>query len=313
MIRKTLSTHAKTGLIGLFLFMGACTTFADVGESIPNPELLFQRMLDVQDDLEFKGSLTYERSGGKLTSYSIDTRSLDFNGEPVLKTLSGPQKTLRVPPKQSCSGSHMVAENSHSDWYNFSYVGEARVAGRNGYEIMLRPVDSYRLGYGFVIDQKTGLMLKSVATLPDRRAVEQIQFINVDILAGNLTSDTETLVESENLETSEASLGCSEIQNEKENSWQVSWVPEGFKQIRYGSEDGKSQYLFGDGLSTFSIFIEPIDKPIFPPGNTQKGATSILINYISDGGVTYLVTFVGEVPIETGVRVISNVSPGVGA
>jgi sigma-E factor negative regulatory protein RseB len=183
-----------------------------------------------------------------------------------------------------------------SDWYNFSYVGTTRIAGREGKEIALHPVDPYRLGYNFVVDQQTGLMLKSVATLPDRRALERMQFIDVSIDENSANALNDDIKQNQ---------ACPD--QTIETLWRLEWVPEGFQQINLSVDGQLTSFLFGDGLSTFSLFIQPVDNLSLPVGKTQQGATTLLINYFSMDSLTFMVTFVGEIPIEAAERILTNI------
>ena len=299
MIRHIFTFVVKTGLLGLFLFVGSAAV-ADISAGTNDPKLLFERMLEAQSKVAFTGSIAFER-GSKLTSFFIESQHRDSGSPQIIETLTGPQEIFHVPPRNSCNSAERLSQGFYSQSYNFSFVGKTRVAGRQGYEILLRPVDPYRLGYSFVIDQETGLMLKSVAMSPNRNPLERIQFVNIDILP-SISDQLVGKFQTVNAEKTECMTQDQDLQ------MQLSWVPDGFRQFKYDQVDGEMRYLFSDGLSKFSLFVEPIDEITIPTGSGQQGATSIIVNYIVVKGVTYLVTFVGEVPMESGARVLSNLS-----
>ena len=225
------------------------------------------------------------------------------------------------------------------NYYNFFAVDEVRVAGRTGTEIVLMPVDIYRNGYHFVVDNETGFMLRSVVTAPDRRVVERTQFVSIDLQPREMaeapeSSETQETVNesadssadaaetgSEAVESgpqqpvagSEAnaestfepeSVGCSYLK--VENGWVAGWLPEGFNLLGSNLESERATLVFGDGISVISVFIEPVEQIFLPPSNAQRGATAIYINYLSTSAATYLVSVVGEVPMATAERVFSS-------
>ena len=292
----------KTGLIGLFLFVAVA--HADVSDGTNDPKLLFEKMQLAKQHLSYRGSLAYEL-GDKLLSYFMESSGGVGKGARTLASLNGPSKLYLMDSESECSPRNSRSVDELSNWYNFSYVGPTRVAGRSGHEIVLRPVDPYRLSYSYAVDQETGLMLRSIAMLPDRRVLERTEFVSLEVTTESNDSPEPQLLEQDVNSHSplEVELPCDTGHS---ISWQLNWLPEGFELIEQGEESGHSFLVYSDGVSTFSLFIEPVSKFGLPVGTTQRGATTLAINYFSLGGAAFMTTFVGEVPLNTAERIVQG-------
>jgi len=308
----------RTGLHGLFLFLVSMEIVADTGANPSDPKLLFEKMRDAQNSTYYSGSIVYER-GDQLASYQVNSEETGQAVTQVLQSLSGPSKTLKVPNSLSCVEPVFYAAEALSDWYNFSYEGPTRVAGRVAHEIVLHPVDPYRLGHSYVVDQETGLMLKYTVTLPDKRVLEQMQFIDIALdtidelqpASISVTGDSDQQIEVSAIGeigqeplSQQAEPDCEDIASD--TPWRLGWAPEGFQQIKSSYDNQRSNFLYGDGLSMFSLFIEPIEELKVPAGNTRQGAITLVINYFSVGGNSFMATFVGELPLAAAEQILRN-------
>lgn len=297
----------KAGLIGLFLFVVAAFTHADVTGGTNDPKLLLDKMLAARSGLSYRGSIVYE-GGEQLLSYSVDSTHPESPGIQVFETLSGPSKVYEFAKHSKCSA-RTISSNQLSDWYNFSYIGSSRIAGRAAHAISIRPVDPHRLGYNFVIDEETGFMLRSTTMLPNRRILERVQFVEVSFQ----TASYQSLEEPELI--SNESLGNIQLPSDEQvlcaatdsvNGWELGWAPDGFDMVKQSQNSDSGSFLFTDGLSSFSLLYEPVAELEIPAGTTQRGATTLHIKYYSVQGKAYMVTFVGEVPPMTAERVMVN-------
>ncbi|MFX4228444.1 MAG: MucB/RseB C-terminal domain-containing protein [Porticoccaceae bacterium] len=349
-LSRSIYMFLKAGLRGLFLVVAAAISGLNpaavlaqdqIGNSF-DPEVLYERMLQSKSLYDYEGILTYEQAG-QMQSFEVSSRLEGSALDEKLNQLDGPQVEhfLRFDP--TCSPGNTSLDQL-DDYYNFFAVGEVRVAGRTGTEIVLMPVDIYRNGYHFVVDNETGFMLRSVVTAPDRRVVERTQFVSIDLRPRELTealepaeiqesaneasensgSDAEASAEAEDIGPQQPapgsedsaentgniaapeSVGCNYLSIE--NGWVAGWLPEGFNLLSSGLQDEQATLVFGDGISVVSVFIEPVQQIFLPPSNAQRGATAIYINYLSTRTATYLVSVVGEVPMATAERIFSSLS-----
>jgi len=336
----------KTGLYGLFLIVATMfilglfpmTSVAQTQISNPlDPKILYQRMLDSRKIYDYEGILTYEQAG-QMQSFKVSSTQQAVGLDQHLNLLDGPQLRHSMTFDPDCQTSQGLSVQHFDEYYNFFVIDEERVAGRTGTEIVLMPVDKYRNGYRFVIDNDSGLMLRSVVTAPDRRVLERTQFVNIEYQPRDFAEagepsidgvakispneaqsvDEEQIDSSEVLENSELA-GAAQEEGSTEsasmiscnfsnvgNGWVSGWLPAGFELIQSTFEDERATLVYGDGISLVSVFIEPVLKTFLPPSNAQRGATAIYINYLSTRTETYLVSVVGEVPMASAERVFST-------
>lgn len=312
---------SKTGLLGLFLFLSVVSenTLAQTGlENRLDPKLLYDQMLSSPRFYNYSGILTYEQ-GGQLQSFRVESTISDGSIEKNLELLDGPASSHSLSFDSGCKKRAAVSSESLSPYYNFYTRGETRIAGLDGIEIVLSPVDKYRNGYQYVIDKSTGLMLRSVTLTPDRRMVERLQYaqlsfeqpempeqedLSAEVDLGQIELQLSEEPVLEELPSSPHKVSCDQLSIE--NGWAAGWVPDGFETLDTQLEEGRAILVYGDGISTFSIFIDTVLEGFLPPSNAQRGATTVYINYLSDQSSTYLVSIVGEIPFATAERVLAT-------
>lgn|GEM_PF-505448 len=349
-LSKSIHMFCKTGLGGLFLFvltvfaglMPAAVIAQDQSLDSLDPQALYERMLESNKRYDYKGILTYEQAG-QMQSFEVSSRKDGPALDQRLSQLDGPQLEHFLRFDATCSPRQSASIDQFDDYYNLFSAGEVRVAGRVGTEIVLMPVDRYRNGYHFVVDNETGLMLRSVVSAPDRRVIERTQFVSIDFELRDMSEDTsgsaetqdgesdpsadsgdneETVVEAENVgprqsvasseegEEGEKSRDAPESVSCKylsiENGWTAAWLPEGFNLLESSLQGERAILVFGDGISVASVFIEPVQETFLPPSNAQRGATAVYINYLSTQTDTYLVSVVGEIPMMTAERIFTS-------
>ena len=187
-LSASIQMFRKTGHYGLFLVMATislvglfpATSVAQnqISNSL-DPRVLYQRMLDSRRIYDYEGILTFEQAG-QMQSFEVSSTQQSAGLDQKLNQLDGPQLQHFMRFEADCQPKQGLSVDQFDDYYNFFAIGEVRVAGRTGTEIVLMPVDKYRNGYRFVIDNDSGLMLRSVVTAPDRRVVERTQFVNIE-------------------------------------------------------------------------------------------------------------------------------------
>lgn len=332
---RTESTHSrvisKTGLKGLFLFVSLIADTALAQADLQNqqdPKALYDQMLASPSKYDYRGILTYEQ-GGQLQSFEVESVVSDGLIDQKLELLNGPETRHHFSFDSSCQKRPSLKSNTLSEYYNFYMRGKVRVAGYEGTEIVLLPIDKYRNGYQYVIDNVSKLMLRSMTLTPDRRMTERVQFAQLDYEAYVLNHDDQTTEESPLVvkesaadtgnETSVDSgqsqpleevvdqphkIGCNQLSIE--NGWVAGWLPRGFVILDSKLEGERAVLVYGDGISTFSVFIDTVIESFLPPSNAQRGATTVYINYLSDQSSTYLISIIGEIPLETAERVLSS-------
>lgn len=333
------TTNVKTGLKGLFLFvLGICQpVWAQTDlDNQQDPKVLYDQMISSSENYDYRGILTYEQ-GGQLQSFSIDSDVTADGVKQKLELLNGPERDHYFLFQSACEKKRKLTSDQLT-YYNFYNRGSIRIAGYEGIEIILMPIDKYRNGYQYVVETESKLMLRSMVLKPDRRMIERTQFAQLSYAPANpVTADIESLtaidveltepkasqmVEQTNesdappvdqetiqqqLETEQAGpdkVGCNQLTIE--TGWMAGWLPTGFRILDSKLDGDRAVLVFGDGISTFSVFIDAVIEGFLPPSNAQRGATTVYIDYLSDSSSTYLVSIIGEIPLATADRVLKT-------
>ncbi len=305
----------KTGLCGLFLFVPAASPVWAQSD-LPNrtdPRAMYDKMIQSLSAFDYRGILTYEQ-GGSIQTFLIASEAVDNQVDQMLEKLDGPMAKHSYQFEIDCDRPARKTARELSDYYNFYTRGDTRIAGHDGVEIVLSPVDKYRNGFHYVIDPMTGLMLRSMVLTPDRRMVERTQFVSLDYrnrAAPRRGADAppedvleDVLVGAENSGDDSREVGCTPLRIE--NGWAAGWLPAGFELVGSELDADRANLVYADGISMFTVFIESVLESFLPPSNAQRGATTVYLDYLSDQSSTYLVSIVGEVPIATSERVLGS-------
>ena len=186
--------------------------------------------------------------------------------------------------------SRLIDIENLGNLYNFYRPGDGLVAGREVNELLMLPLDGFRYGYGVSLDSETHVALRQVILTPQRTPIERYEFVDIDFLP-----------EAEKNESKSAELCQENSVDQQDSRWTALRLPEGFHTIRssHDSESQEDELLISDGIATISVTLEPVDSPLFPPINTQLGATSILLVYLGSQNNLYMVTLVGETPLQS--------------
>lgn len=179
------------------------------------------------------------------------------------------------------------------NFYNISYAGMDRVAGRDCQMIRLEPRDAMRFGYRLCADLQTGLMLR--ATLEDgpRGVLQQFAFTEIEGMAA---------FDRARLQPSWSAVGWawdrSGLLQDNELNWSVASPPPGFRKVmdlrRTIDARGTqvTQMVYSDGISAVSLIIEPAHGGNPGISESRRGALSFYSMRSGDQQVTAI----GEVP-----------------
>jgi len=184
-------------------------------------------------------------------------------------------------------------------FYTIKLAGSERVAGLNCQVVTLEPRDGYRHGYKLWLDKRTGLPLKSRTVNSNGGVVSMFVFSEIQI---GRALDAQNFRQ----DLAGKKIVMASIDRPPSPIWEVS-APPGYALVLEATRPlpGKkmpvSHWVFSDGLSALSVFIEPDSES---SGNFQglsaEGAMSVYSRQL-DG---HKITTLGEVPnralIETG-------------
>lgn len=239
---------------------------------------------DVTGEIEYESLVDLD--GDKVEVLRIDEKIICVYPNAHVANL----RTPRVPPFKRFKN---VESNRLIKGYEM-IVGTdvSRIAGRNVVTVKLVPKDQYRYGHQFWLDKENHFLLKHDMMKMDGQLLERIQFTSV-----NFTPD----LKHDDFVPKKGSYSepVLEVQPRRiKNLWQFDWLPEGFSLVwpeARALNHGTSMLLLSDGMTTVSVFVEPIMKPkalsILSMGATMAGERSIKVK-----DQLYLLTMVGEVP-----------------
>lgn len=312
--------HAVS-FVATWLTMAAClTVFAQ--DPTPEPRALLDAMALASRELNYDGVFMY-RSGTHVDTMRIIHKSGDNGVFEKLISLTGhPREVVRDKKQVKCyfpEDKTVVVDQSRlgklissyiphpiesiSDYYNFSVVGEGRVAGMAAWIVNIVPIDGYRYGYQLWIEKDSGLLLKSELKNQQGSTLEQVMFAQLAIL--NEDEIDESLLEPSypvNDFTYFNNIEVGQPADSSSRQWQATWMPDGFmmrdrsRQVMATSEEAVEHLVYTDGLALVSVFVERLsgDAAITPEAAEYGGVNAYAIR-IDD----YQITAVGEVPKST--------------
>lgn len=279
----------------------------------------FSRLGQAEQKQSYQGTFVYERNGSFSTHgiwHRVDGSKVS---ERILQLDGSAQEVVRIDGQTQCVSGKLVSglgESRNSSaraldaeklkaWYDISIVGTSRVAGRPAVILALTPRDQYRYGFELHLDKETGLPLKSLLLNEKGQLLERFQFTQLD--TKDVPKDADL----------RASGDCNPVllkatpepSADVVSRWQSDWLPPGFELTSSSQrQDGQtkipvSSLMYDDGLSRFSVFLEPVKDTSAVDTRTQLGPTVAVSRRMATTGGDVMVTVVGEIPIGTAERI----------
>ena len=196
--------------------------------------------------------------------------------------------------------------------YQLRMGREGRVAGRSVQLINIIPVDRARYGYQLGLDKDTGLLLKTVMLNRKGKALEVFEFVDIAIGGPLSKDDFAPGAGVKWLDATDAEIS-QPVDNPELQSmgWAAKWLPQGFSlaenSVRNIDGINVNAQVYSDGLAAFTIFMEKLERVENIEGSKQRGATVALSRRLAKPNDRFLVTVVGEVPMETAMQVAASV------
>lgn len=314
--------------ISLWLKVGLClaittTAYAQQAAVSPAPQTvqsLLNKMSHNAATINYRGSFTYQnQSSIALQSFRVEHWVENGQKHDRLLFLNGPEREiLREGQALDCKamGDKLLqggfaglgaALASLNDLYQFELRSQERVAGRIARVLQVIPKDPYRYGYFLSIDEETGLVLKAWLIDENTNPLERYQFVSIEI--------DPPLDQRENSKTppyqhkvAAVTTPCNPSQMGNSELWNIAWVPQGFA---FAGErklsNGQDMLMYTDGLTTFSIFIEPASGST-PEGVGQRGATLAYMSHLMVDDSLFRINVVGEIPVAAAAKIAQNIA-----
>ena len=273
------------------------------------------RMVQSAHGLNYGGVFIFSHDGRAETSRVVHVN--DAGGERgKIEALDGPPREIirdnnqiacylpdsRVVKVDRVEGRHFFpsllsgSPQQLREFYNVSYAGVDRVAGRECQLIRLEPRDGMRFGYRLCADYQTGLMLRAALEDGTRGILQQFAFTEFD---GDGTVDGSRVHPS--WSTTGWYWDRSGLSQDGGANWNVTSPPAGFRKVLelHRSLEGKAavltQLVYTDGIAAVSLFIEPARGASYGSSESRRGALSFYSSRAGDQQVTAI----GEVPPAT--------------
>lgn len=313
--------------VGALLQLGLAAHSAAV-EGVHSADQLLSRLSHTLQEKNYRGLFTYEY-GGTLDTLEIVHLVQDGREYERIQHLNGPERAVvREGRSIGCVSTAaqllrggLLAPRHNSaqlhQYYDFSLGGTERVAGRPATVVRLVPKDSYRYGLTLSVDKASGFPVKTLVVTENRRVLERIQFVELDMGIDPGAIDTsgqgDLAVQASCDEEQKASAGTAAAQELPAGvlQWQAQWLPQGFVLSERSYSDADGHHLtYTDGLASFSVFVTHADSrsPV-KPGLAQRGATVALMIVLPLQEQPVNVAVVGEIPPATAEQVALAMRP----
>jgi len=240
----------------------------------------------------------------RLFSLNGEAREIVRDNETVTRILPNDKTiatTKRLLNKQSFSGFFVLDLKRIEQNYEINLTGRGRIADRSTNIIDFVPRDDLRYGFRLHVDDESALPLQWEMFDQQQQLVSRIMFTSISI--GNNVTDSGSLLEqgdSDVIKKKSTVITTTEQLPDTNSKWSFDKLPRGFviKHHRQGIPGKKARniehYIFSDGISSFSVYIEQTDK-VRLNGNAHLGALNAYGVFVNG----HQVTAVGEVPAET--------------
>ena len=307
----------------LLVSIGISAT-AVAGDSSQAREWL-ERMTTAMSQMSYQGTFVYVREGAVETMRI--THVTDETGiRERLYSVSGPQrevirdkKGVRCVLQDSASivKDQVVASSyfpelplsiidSDANGYRLETGGRARIAGHIAQRVSISPVDKFRYGYDFWLQEETGLLLKWVLFDASHKPLAKLMFTDFSIGSAIDLSELESDLSAGDFVEMTTLSPEHTVVTQSSPRWQPAKLPPGFHLASHSHKtgvDGVYEHMvYSDGLAAVSVYIEEQGSgPAVKSGVSQLGTNNAYVR--KQGGLQ--ITVIGEVPVIT-VKSIAN-------
>lgn len=295
-------------------------TSTETDSSAPSVQTLLGKMSQAAAHLNYRGAFTYQsQTSIELQSFRVEhwiesgqehDRLLFLNGQEREILRDGQPVDCRAMGDKLLQGNFATIGASLAkldDLYQFEIRSKERVAGRLARVLQVIPKDPYRYAFLLSIDEETGLVLKSWLIDENARPLERYQFVSIELNPDLNQMEHAKPAAHQHKATVDVSR-CNPTVVEKPQAWQVGWVPQGF--VLAGQRklpSGQDMLMYTDGLTTFSIFLEPTTSFV-PEGIGRRGATLAYMSRLKYKDAIYRVSVVGEIPVAAAAKIAQNIA-----
>jgi len=262
-----------------------------------------QRMADASRRLAYEGVFIFQHGNAAMQSLQVANRPAASGKDSRLTAMDGIQREVRCTRDISMNlmteGGHVRAErrlnNRHfpdllpanagalANWYAVRLGEPSRVAGLDCQQVELAPRDAFRWGYVLCAEKDTALPLKAVMIDEAGRTLMHYTFaeIRLGAMPRNSTAPMPDMP-----------ANARPVAGERVG---VKSLPPGFTRItavkrKLPNKTGEVEHwVFSDGLTHISLFLEPASHPVEPMrGQSKLGMINMLTRQVGPLQATVL-------------------------
>src|SRR5690554_2820053 len=178
------------------------------------------------------------------------------------------------------------------EYYRLATGSDDRIANRSAVRLDIQPLDGMRFGHRLWLDTQTALVLKRELIDERGRVVETFQLTELEALR---LHDGEVLLDP--------------ARALPEQPWWPGWLPSGFiGQPVDPPGRNDAHRIYSDGLSTLSLFVEPIEegRERLIPGLHRLGISLAVVRHEMVAGHPMQIVAMGELPPRILIQVAEN-------
>lgn len=301
-------------LAGLLLAGLISTSVAD--DAITNHAAWLDQVAAAAHHLNYEGIVVYQHDD-KMQITRIAHRH-DAAGETArMDTLSGPDRSWLsenghvfcfVPQKHEVSPERHLRDpffpgvlpdqaGNLANLYTIQSIGHARIADHDASGIALLPRDPYRYGYLLWADTTSHLLLRLTRLNAQQHPEEQFAFTRLHVGTAPSREKLHADFSSRHL------VPAARNETPIHSTWQVQNLPAGYhlvsasQLVMPNSHQPAIHLVYSDGLSTASLFVEPVSNPDQQRQNGLFGQN--MMNLYTRPLGNLQITALGEVPPAT--------------
>jgi sigma-E factor negative regulatory protein RseB len=277
-----------------------------------------QRLSDASRRLTYEGVFVVQH-GSAMQTLSVNSHPTGAAKDSQLSALDGNQREIRctqsgsivrvteggqIKTEQRLNSRHfpdLLPPNAATlaNWYNVKLGDWARVAGLDCRQVEIVPKDAFRWGYVICADKTSGLPLKAAMTNDAGRPLMQYAFAEIRI-GGTPKAETQASLDTWRKPAQVAPSRPIGIETISVNN-----LPPGFSRIAAVKrtlpnpsgglrKPGEVEHwVFSDGLTYISLFLEPATHPIASVrGQSKQG----MINMVTRQVGPMQATILGDAP-----------------
>lgn len=316
-------------LVGAFVFLTMIAGNVQADNSQPDAIALLKKIEAAARELNYSGIFVYQY--GNQVETSRITHHVDATGEhEKLEALNGPaRETIRNNDDVICylpESNSVLVDKRHtrkffpallpkdisklSANYTIKLGGVERIAGFDCQSLILEPKDNLRYSRKYWADSASGLLLKATLLNNNGEAIDQFTFTQLTIGGPIDKSQFKPKPAWKKLtwKTDESTIVDA---NTHDTGWEIKQPLLGFNKIvelkraMPGKKMPVSHLVYSDGLSTVSVFIEPLAGIAHPmQGLASQGVLNVYATSLAD----FQITVIGEVPAVTVKQIATSMS-----